>query len=718
MRDRLVVAERHADEARRDRHERAGRLRWGDGLAFALIVGLALLLNYQVVLHPDTLPGTGPGSDIWTSHWNNVAFLRATVRNLHTIPLWNSHLMSGIPFAGDPLAALFYPPMELAPLLAERTFFAVLLIGHLVLAGVGAYALARRGARLELGASLFAAVAFMWTPRLIGHLGAGHVTMVLTASWLPWVALGLILAIRENAIWAAPTGLAFGLAILAGHPQVAFYHVLMICAIALGGIVWAVAREGDAWSRLLAGLRVVGITVAVGAIGALIGAPMILPALEFTNLSLRDTGLTVQDRLALTAFLHDLIRVPIQHQDPQELTFAPSLIVLCLAPFAFWRRRWLAAGLLLAVLATVVLALGATTPVLPFLAAHVPGFGYFRGPARIWFVGALALAIMAALGFDALFEAGQARWLWLPRLALIGLLAANLWIMDTPLLHVTQIENGYRPTRLDVAVANLADGERVYGVERNIRQAVTTEMGINLADGQDPLQIANYAAFMQIAGGYHFDGYALAIPPYQVYDTGWPTHQVAQPNARLLGLLNVGYVLSRHKLTDPNLTQVKKVDNTFIYRNKAMLPQAFVVSTALGQQLAAADMQQLATLGTHGTVVPNPAVGQVGIPSLRPGGLQVEVNDKQPGYLILTKPWYPGWEARIDGRTASLVKIGGILQGVAIPAGTHTIEVTYRPISVRVGLLLCLLGLLLAGALTWWCAWRAYLARRDAEAAP
>lgn len=697
---------KHTERSHRDRTPA-----WSaDGLALAAIVLLASLLNWQAFRLPQGLPASGDGSDLWVTHWGNAAYLKTAAAEAGAVPLWNPHLMSGRPFAADPLVALFYPPMHLVHLLPLRPFFLLLLIGHLALAGVGAYALARRGLHLGVGAALLAALAFMWSPRLIGHYGAGHLTMTMAAAWLPWVALALVLAIRLGAIWTAPAGLALGLAILAGHPQIAFYHVLMVAALTGGGLVWAVLRAPTRRTRLRAGLRVLGIGAGTILIGGLIGSALTVPALEFTRQSLREGGLTLDDRVPLGDVLRYLLAVPMVVSTPQELTFAPGIPVLFLLPLAFVRRRGLAAALLTAVGVTIVLSMGAASPLLPFLAEHVPGFDYFRAPARIWFLGALALALLAGLGFEVLL-AGRAR-LRLLQPALILLLAANLWTMDAPLLHVRDADAGDAPTRLEGLVAAWAGDTRVYGVQRNVRQAVLAALGLELADGQDPLQIARYARFMQVAGGYQFDGYALAIPPFEVYDPEWPTHQKAQPSAHALGLLNVGIVVSRTALHDPALEHVATIGDTFVYRNEAVMPRAFLIAGSLGQELTGATPDELARLAAEGTVALDPEAGTATVLGRTPHRFIVGLDLRQDSYLIVGNPWYPGWEARIDGRRATLDQVGGVLQGVSVPAGAHTVEIVYRPRSVWLGLVLCMVGLILTGVWTQVAARAARRARR------
>lgn len=667
----------------------------------------AVALNWQSVFSRENLPASGAESDLWTTHWGNAAYLKLATAQTGNIPLWNPHTMSGRPFAGDPLAAIFYPPMQLVHLLPLRGFFLLLLIGHLLLGGVGTYLLARRGVRLGMPAAFFAAIAWMWSPQLISHYGVGHLTMIMAATWLPWVALALVLAIRDTAIWAAPAGVALGLAILAGHPQIAFYHLLMLGGITAGGIVWVTTRPDIVGARLRPALRVIGIAAVTGLIGGLIGAALVLPALEFTQQSARQGGLSIEDRLHPLRFLLYLIWVPFNARDFQELTVTPGLPVLALTPLAWRRRPRLSLALLGGILIVAILALGAGTPVLPFLGAHLPGFAYFRAPARIWFVGILGLALLSGIGFEALVSRSREPHR-LQRL-LIVLLLVMLAAIDLPLLNVAPTGPGRYPLRIEAVAAELSHGTRIYGVQRNVRQAVVASLDLHLADGQDPLQIARYAEFMQAAGGYRFDGYALGIPPFEVYDPPWPTQQDAQPNARLLGLLHVGIVLSRTKLVDPALQQIGQIDRTYIYRNGALQPRAFLINPDLGAELARADSQLLVTRTSEGQVRPDPAIGTATINENRPDRLAIQVVADQDAYLIIGDPWYPGWTATIDGQTVPVDRVGGVLRGLPIPAGTHTVLLRYQPLTVWLGLGMFLLGLLLAGLWTYFLArhhWR------------
>ena len=68
------------------------------------------------------------------------------------------------------------------------------------------------------------------------------------------------------------------------------------------------------------------------------------------------------------------------------------------------------------------------------------------------------------------------------------------------------------------------------------------------------------------------------------------------------------------------------------------------------------------------------------------------------GLFVLADQYYPGWEARVDGRRAGILQVNLVNRGVALGAGEHLVEMVYRPQSLYWGLAIAAVGLcLLAG---------------------
>jgi uncharacterized membrane protein YfhO len=48
--------------------------------------------------------------------------------------------------------------------------------------------------------------------------------------------------------------------------------------------------------------------------------------------------------------------------------------------------------------------------------------------------------------------------------------------------------------------------------------------------------------------------------------------------------------------------------------------------------------------------------------------------------LAYTDTWAPGWTATIDGISTPVLRLNGAIRGVIVPAGSHILEWSYRPV--------------------------------------
>lgn len=62
--------------------------------------------------------------------------------------------------------------------------------------------------------------------------------------------------------------------------------------------------------------------------------------------------------------------------------------------------------------------------------------------------------------------------------------------------------------------------------------------------------------------------------------------------------------------------------------------------------------------------------------------------------LFISNSFYPGWEAKIDGKKAKIYRANFTFQAVPIEKGTHKVELTYEPNTFKTGVMLAILGLL------------------------
>jgi Bacterial membrane protein YfhO len=72
--------------------------------------------------------------------------------------------------------------------------------------------------------------------------------------------------------------------------------------------------------------------------------------------------------------------------------------------------------------------------------------------------------------------------------------------------------------------------------------------------------------------------------------------------------------------------------------------------------------------------------------SSSPDAIRAEVALPAEGLWVVCDTWFPGWEATVDGAVAEVLRVNGIHRGVRVPAGSHLVEMRYRPRSFRIGL--------------------------------
>jgi hypothetical protein len=281
-----------------------------------------------------------------------------------------------------------------------------------------------------------------------------------------------------------------------------------------------------------------------------------------------------------------------------------------------------------------------------------------------------------------------------------ALLVISLVQASRPFTNIEDVSDIATPNAVERVAVDVADTGRIYGVQRNVHQEVAAAVGARLAHGWDPLLIEPYVTFMTRAGGYTFTGYPLSVPPYEVYDPGYPTSQNAQPNAALLGLLDIEAVVSHSQLRDEHLQYITTVGGVNVYRNTVNNGPAYLVA-ANGDIVPTIDTLQ--RIGATVNVVER-----------HRERLRLRVEGDTGGWLVIGAPAFPGWVAWVDGATVPVQTVDGVVPALRLTPGTHDVVYEYRPRSVQIGGTLTLLGLAASGG---WVLGQRILRRRTRQRA-
>lgn len=76
--------------------------------------------------------------------------------------------------------------------------------------------------------------------------------------------------------------------------------------------------------------------------------------------------------------------------------------------------------------------------------------------------------------------------------------------------------------------------------------------------------------------------------------------------------------------------------------------------------------------------------------------VDIEYQSINPGWLVIRQSWYPGWRAILDGRELlEIEKVDFLFQGVRVPSGSHSLEIIYFPNSIKLGILISSVSLII-----------------------
>ena len=96
-----------------------------------------------------------------------------------------------------------------------------------------------------------------------------------------------------------------------------------------------------------------------------------------------------------------------------------------------------------------------------------------------------------------------------------------------------------------------------------------------------------------------------------------------------------------------------------------------------------------------GLAVPDVPAGQAGdcrLDEVTNGRLRVACSASVDGYAVFIEQFADGWSARVDGRPTPVLRANLVGRAVRLPAGLHTVEMSYRVPGLTAGAALSLLG--------------------------
>ena len=225
-------------------------------------------------------------------------------------------------------------------------------------------------------------------------------------------------------------------------------------------------------------------------------------------------------------------------------------------------------------------------------------------------------------------------------------------------------------------------------------QNLAMARGLEATNGYNPLRIGSYDRLVSPGETTYVVNQRLFPASFDGYDCAL---------ARELGLEYV--VLGRPIDEVPHLARRPVSDvllagpKIWIYRlrRKAESRVRFIkrVSVADADAQARAGQLQVNSVGDAAPAENAPSLsrserpasagtedGSARLVSWRPDRTEVEVDNKQPGVLVVHEAYYPGWVAEIDGRPARILRTNVLFRGVEVGEGRHHVVFRFEPFSL------------------------------------
>jgi hypothetical protein len=154
-----------------------------------------------------------------------------------------------------------------------------------------------------------------------------------------------------------------------------------------------------------------------------------------------------------------------------------------------------------------------------------------------------------------------------------------------------------------------------------------------------------------------------------------------------------------------------------ILENADAFPRAWIVHAArIGPRdwvlnelkTSPPDFRQVVLLESSPPEMSRPAAGEVesaAITTYEANKIVLTATASSPGMLVLSEVYDPGWRAYVDGKRVDLYEANYAFRAVPLPAGEHTVELRYEPVSLRAGFFISTASLFAALAYFAYLAW-------------
>ena len=650
-----------------------------------IIYSLWIMLFFYPVIFYDNIFGSGDTLNPYSV--NHI--LDVYKSKIGHWPLWQPWIFSGM------------PTMEAFTYINELYFPTRLMIGvgisdlniqliHLVFSGIGMYLLLEQ---FKIDRLISFSIGLLWilNPYLITMIVFGHGSQMMTAAYIPWVLYGVNRLKDSISIESlALLSLLIGFQLQRGHVQIAYYSCMLIGAYFLYSFI---RKKHNKNKYLLYFIISCGL-------GFLLASHIYYPSLDYLDSSIRSGG-NNHYQYATNWSMHpkELLTYLFpyyygfggsSYSGYMPFTDYPNYVgffIVLSALFSFIKLNTQKIFFISILLLSTFLSFGKYFNILyDFFYSFFPYFSNFRVPSMILIISNFTLYILAAFGLkdiiSRILNIDRFRKLELKTIVSLFLLLSIIDIYRVDKNIISPSEDSAQKSQIistekfnsffeeDEAIKflkNDLDLYRVYAAGELFQDPKLKFHGIQSVGGYHPAKFRHYTELLNETNNL------LSIP--------------------VLRFLNVKYLLSPVELNhkDFELSMNTPYNSAFgeidlnIYRLKNNLERAWFVKSIIKEDknlynyltATAFDSEKIAIVKD----LESQSFSQGEVISLdwNIHEISIDVNVfSESAFLVLSEINYPErWKATVDNKDVRIYQTNGVLRGLLLNEGTHSIVFKY-----------------------------------------
>ena len=650
-----------------------------------IIYSLWIMLFFYPVIFYDNIFGSGDTLNPYSV--NHI--LDVYKSKIGHWPLWQPWIFSGM------------PTMEAFTYINELYFPTRLMIGvgisdlniqliHLIFSGIGMYLLLEQ---FKIDRLISFSIGLLWilNPYLITMIVFGHGSQMMTAAYIPWVLYGVNRLKDSISIESlALLSLLIGFQLQRGHVQIAYYSCMLIGAYFLYSFI---RKKHNKNKYLLYFIISCGL-------GFLLASHIYYPSLDYLDSSIRSGG-NNHYQYATNWSMHpkELLTYLFpyyygfggsSYSGYMPFTDYPNYVgffIVLSALFSFIKLNTQKIFFISILLLSIFLSFGKYFNILyDFFYSFFPYFSNFRVPSMILIISNFTLYILAAFGLkdiiSRILNIDRFRKLESKTIVSIFLLLSIIDIYRVDKNIISPSDDSAQKSQIistekfnsffeeDEAIKflkNDLDLYRVYAAGELFQDPKLKFHGIQSVGGYHPAKFRHYTDLLNETNNL------LSIP--------------------VLRFLNVKYLLSPVELNhkDFELSMNTPYNSAFgeidlnIYRLKNNLERAWFVKSIIKEDknlynyltATAFDSEKIAIVKD----LESQSFSQGEVISLdwNIHEISIDVNVfSESAFLVLSEINYPErWKATVDNKDIRIYQTNGVLRGLLLNEGTHSIVFKY-----------------------------------------